>query len=58
MTMERYPTGKFIYMSKDMEEKVSNMNEEELDILSSYLAYSINKTTREINNDILKRSGP
>ena len=52
--METYEAAKFIVMSKEMEDKVREMSEEELDILSKYLAHSINKTMIEINNDLLK----
>jgi hypothetical protein len=42
-------------MNKEMEEKVKNMSDGELNLFSLFIAYSLNNTMREINDDILKR---
>ena len=53
--MENQEYGTFIYMDKDLREKIKNMPEEEINLFSSIIAYNLNNTMREINDDFLKR---
>lgn len=36
--------GKFFFLDDGMEEKISNMSDRDLDLLSSHIAYSLRKT--------------
>ena len=51
--MEELKYDTFIFLSEEMKEKAMNMTEEDLDILAKFIAYSLNRTLSEMNNDIL-----
>lgn len=50
--------SKFIFIPKELEEKISKYTEEELNIIASYISYSLRKTQQKLNDDLLKQSKP